>query len=97
MADKERFIVTNKPVALPDERGRFGEFGGKFVPETLMAALALAALWTRWKVIVEEFMPIRIKHRDKNRTSTQQPGTSLVATETAMLPKVSYIARTTVF
>ena len=33
-------MVTNKPVTLPDERGRFGEFGGKFVPETLMAALA---------------------------------------------------------
>ena len=25
---------------LPDERGRFGDFGGKFVPETVMAALA---------------------------------------------------------
>jgi tryptophan synthase beta chain len=24
---------------MPDDRGRFGEFGGKFVPETLMAAL----------------------------------------------------------
>ena len=24
---------------LPDERGRFGDFGGRFVPETLMAAL----------------------------------------------------------
>ena len=24
----------------PDERGRFGDFGGKFVPESLMAALA---------------------------------------------------------
>src|ERR1051326_7030107 len=24
----------------PDERGRFGPFGGKFVPESLMAALA---------------------------------------------------------
>ena len=24
---------------LPDERGRFGGFGGRFVPETLMAAL----------------------------------------------------------
>ena len=23
----------------PDERGRFGAFGGKFVPESLMAAL----------------------------------------------------------
>lgn len=26
-------------VKLPDERGHFGEFGGKFVPETLMTAL----------------------------------------------------------
>jgi tryptophan synthase beta subunit len=33
-------MVSNTPVTLPDERGRFGEFGGKFVPETLMAALA---------------------------------------------------------
>ena len=24
---------------LPDERGRFGEFGGRFVPETVMGAL----------------------------------------------------------
>ena len=23
----------------PDDRGRFGEFGGRYVPETLMAAL----------------------------------------------------------
>jgi len=24
----------------PDERGKYGEFGGKYVPETLMAALS---------------------------------------------------------
>ena len=24
---------------LPDERGRFGQFGGMFVPETLMGAI----------------------------------------------------------
>ena len=24
---------------LPDERGRFGAFGGRYVPETLIAAL----------------------------------------------------------
>ena len=24
---------------LPDQKGHFGEFGGKFVPETLMSAL----------------------------------------------------------
>lgn len=27
-------------MALPDDRGRFGDYGGKFVPETLMAALS---------------------------------------------------------
>ena len=32
-------MVGAKQASLPDERGRFGEFGGKFVPETLMAAL----------------------------------------------------------
>ena len=25
---------------LPDEKGRYGDYGGQFVPETLMAALA---------------------------------------------------------
>ncbi len=30
--------MTTSP-ALPDERGRFGRFGGRFVPETLMPAL----------------------------------------------------------
>ena len=33
-------MVTSKTMNLPDDRGRFGEFGGKFVPETLMAAVA---------------------------------------------------------
>ncbi len=32
-------MSVSKPVALPDDRGRFGDFGGKFVPATLMAAL----------------------------------------------------------
>lgn len=30
--------MTTRP-ALPDERGRYGEYGGRFVPETLMPAL----------------------------------------------------------
>ena len=33
-------MVANPTVNLPDEKGRFGDFGGKFVPETLMAALS---------------------------------------------------------
>jgi len=32
-------ISGSEPLTLPDDRGRFGDFGGKFVPETLMAAL----------------------------------------------------------
>ena len=31
--------MTNRSATLPDERGRFGRFGGRFVPETLMSAL----------------------------------------------------------
>ena len=32
-------MVVEKKAILPDQSGRFGDFGGKFVPETLMAAL----------------------------------------------------------
>ena len=32
-------MTTDTRVTLPDDRGRFGDFGGKFVPETVMAAL----------------------------------------------------------
>ena len=32
-------MVTRTETQLPDARGRFGDFGGKFVPETVMAAL----------------------------------------------------------
>jgi tryptophan synthase beta chain len=35
---------------LPDREGRFGEFGGRFVPETLMpAVLELEQAYARWK------------------------------------------------
>ena len=34
----EPYIQTGQ-TDLPDERGYFGEFGGRFVPETLMPAL----------------------------------------------------------
>ena len=27
------------PKSLPDKRGRFGDYGGRYVPETVMAAL----------------------------------------------------------
>ena len=32
-------MATDTQMRLPDDRGRFGDFGGKFVPETVMAAL----------------------------------------------------------
>jgi tryptophan synthase beta chain len=31
--------TTREPASLPDEHGRFGPYGGQYVPETLMAAL----------------------------------------------------------
>jgi len=33
------YFEKNSPYKLPDNRGRFGQFGGKYVPETLMPAL----------------------------------------------------------
>ena len=37
---------TKTSSAVPDERGRFGEFGRRYVPETLMYALdQLTAAW----------------------------------------------------
>ena len=35
-------MILTPPIKrdVPDELGRFGKYGGKFVPETLMAALA---------------------------------------------------------
>ena len=47
-------MVSNKQLNLPDQRGRFGDFGGKFVPETLMAALSeLEAAYGEAKVSPE--------------------------------------------
>ncbi|NNK48656.1 MAG: tryptophan synthase subunit beta [Gemmatimonadetes bacterium] len=40
---------------LPDERGRFGEFGGRFVPETLMPALALLEIAARDALVDPDF------------------------------------------
>jgi len=61
---------------------------------------AKAGRWTAvgaLEVIVEGFVPVRIKHRDTNSPSTQQPDLSSVAAESALLSKVSFMARTTVF
>ena len=43
-------MVTNREASLPDDLGRFGDYGGKFIPETLMAAVAeLEAAYLRAK------------------------------------------------
>ena len=69
----------------------------KYLSEVKPDRLAFAALWTRCEIVVEGFVPFRIKHRNRNSTSTQQPEMSLVAIDLAQLSKVSYMARTTVF
>ena len=33
-------MAASKTITLPNDRGRFGDYGGQFVPETLMAALS---------------------------------------------------------
>ncbi|MCZ7625211.1 MAG: tryptophan synthase subunit beta [Candidatus Methylomirabilota bacterium] len=38
--EKPTHVETCNPGPLPDPRGHFGRYGGQFVPETLMAALA---------------------------------------------------------
>src|SRR5712692_7869652 len=40
-------LFSQEPRSPPDARGRFGEYGGRFVPETLIPALdELQAAWT---------------------------------------------------
>jgi len=44
-------VAQSSGVTLPDERGRYGEFGGRYVPETLMAAIGeLEAAYARLSV-----------------------------------------------
>jgi tryptophan synthase beta subunit len=43
-------MVASREASLPDDLGRFGDYGGKFIPETLMAAVAeLEAAYLRAK------------------------------------------------
>jgi tryptophan synthase beta chain len=37
--DAETTIMSDATAAVPDQQGRFGPYGGRYVPETLMAAL----------------------------------------------------------
>ena len=43
--------MTAETASLPDARGMFGQFGGRFVPETLVPALIeLEEAYARWSV-----------------------------------------------
>ena len=53
---------------------------------------AFVARWTRFEVSVEDFMSIRIRHRDKNMAETQQPDISAVRPEAMLFSKASYTA-----
>lgn len=47
--------------------------------------------------LMEDFMPIRVRHPDKNSPSTQQPEISLVMLEAMLFSQASYTAIDTVF
>ncbi len=49
------------------------------------------------EVITEGFMPIRIRHPDKKRASTQQPGISLVMPEAIPFSQATCTAIYTIF
>jgi len=59
--------------------------------------LAFAAPSTRSKVIMEDFMPIRIRHRDMIIASTQQSDISLFMPDAILVSQASYTAFEAVF
>ena len=48
---------NNSSLLLPDERGRFGDFGGRFVPETLTKALDQLAEQYQQAIEDPSFLP----------------------------------------
>jgi hypothetical protein len=58
--------------------------------------LAFAARWTRSEVNMNGFMPTRIGHHDKITALMQQPGISMVKTETMHFLQSPYTAIDTV-
>ena len=53
--DKERLLAAAIAGRLPDERGRFGPFGGRYVPETLIPALERLGAGVREQLHSREF------------------------------------------
>jgi hypothetical protein len=54
--------------------------------------LAFAAPPTHSEAIVEDFMPIRITHRDKNSATAQQADISRVVDNVRLVSRASYTA-----
>jgi tryptophan synthase beta chain len=54
-AEKERLLAEVLAGRLPDERGRFGPFGGRYVPETLIPALERLEQGVREQLHCEDF------------------------------------------
>ena len=59
--------------------------------------MAFGARWTCSDVNMEGLMPIRLKHHDKNSTTTQQLEISLVMHEEIPFWQVSYTALEAMF
>jgi tryptophan synthase beta chain len=71
-------MPTLEAPALPDARGRFGPYGGRYVPETLMFALEeLTAAYEAARhdpAFQTEFRTILNEYRRDSTTPTGSPG-----------------------
>jgi hypothetical protein len=75
---------------------RFDELPGfrlaGFMYEFIACWLAFAAPSTDSEAMVEDFMPIRIRHCNKNMVEAQQSDISAVRSETTLFSQASYTA-----
>lgn len=55
VADRERLLATEVAGGFPDARGRFGPYGGRYVPETLIPALERLERGMREHLHAEDF------------------------------------------
>ena len=67
-------LNTNDYSAYPDASGRFGDYGGRYVAETLMPnVLALETAWREANLWALETVDIRDFARDKHRSVDDTP------------------------
>src|SRR5262245_64661656 len=79
--ERERLLAALLERRLPDENGRFGPFGGRYVPETLMPAIA------RLEHGVAEILPSKEFQRELTRELTTWVGRPTALTYAATLSK----------